>query len=205
MAQRPNLSKWRGGRLSIRDFGVSFYGRPRIKRGGGGEFRLEFELSAVPTQLKLTAFPAKTFRIRPLNAPRFAVKSRAAREALESRRDWAAADFHTFLVDVYVLRRHYMGDREIELSAMRNWNPRFAISRWKIHGLHMDVAVRPSPPYSDWVRKNSPPLVWRQVVTHLDRPLDNCRARRSPLDSDSSASGNSGPQELIFLRRLNFD
>ena len=102
-------------------------------------------MALVPPKLKFTGYFVGKFTIRALVSERFAAKSRARREDIESRRDWATDGFNQVLGDVRVLSPPDIRGREIELSATCSWNPCLAIIRLKIRGYHMDVAVRPPP------------------------------------------------------------
>ena len=86
---------------------------------------------------------------------------------------------------------------EISLTCSRN--PRFAILRWKYQEFCMAVAVRPSPPYRDWVEGNSKPLTWMEAVTHENVKLERlCRLHlpcfaKSPNSPPVNAPGPSLP------------
>ena len=146
----------------------------------GGIRQMESERTLVPPRLKFTVYFTEKYRSRTLFPAGYDAKSRATREDLESRRDWASLGYENYIGDVYALSPWNVRGREIESPAMRIWDPCFAIVRWGINGCQMTAAVRPPPPYSAWVRVNAAPLTWRQLVAHLDRQLDNDRARRPP-------------------------
>ena len=160
-----------------------------------GEAHLELERALAPHQLKFAVYSMDKFVSRALISGRFDVKSRAHSEDLESRRDWAAVDFVRVLGTVRILSPLDVRGREIELSALRSWNPCFAIIRWEIRGRHMAVAVRPSPPHRDWVRGDSGPITRRTAVTHIGRQIGNSRTRRSTAHPDPSSSSNVPPSD----------
>ena len=62
----------------------------------------------------------------------------------------------------------------------------------------MHIAVRPSPPYRDYVYGNSKSLTWMDAVTHLDAQLGEFSKLRVPVNSASSSSANHDPE---FPRR----
>ena len=55
----------------------------------------------------------------------------------------------------------------------------------------MAAAVRPSPPYREWVLAESAPLNWMQAVSHLDRMLDSLPPPKlGPRTADGSCSAD---------------
>ena len=72
-----------------------------IESQKGEKHQIEFELALESPELKLVIYFTKTCHSRALFSERCGAKSRAAREDLESRRDWATADFDNFAGDVF--------------------------------------------------------------------------------------------------------
>ena len=148
-------------------------------------------MALVPPKLKFKIYMTGQFDSRALISERSDVKSRARSADLESRRAWQAGSFIDVLGDVRALSPLNVRGREIELSTLRSWNPRFSIFRCEIHGRHMDVDVRPSRPYRDCVRANLEPVTRGNDASHLGRKLDNARTRRLPEKLDPSLRSQS--------------
>ena len=157
----------------------------------GDRALLEFEMALAPPNLKSTVYFLDKFVSHTLISERFDVKSLARDEYLESRSDWATLSHSRILGDVRVLSPLDVRGRGVELSALCIWKPRFAILRWEIKDCHLAAAVRPSPPYHDWVQEHIAPIDWMCAVTHLGRKLDKLRAPRHPPKIDHSPGSNS--------------
>ena len=150
--------------------------------------QLEFSMSLVPSSLKFTVYLMDKFTSHTLNSERFDFKARACEEDLESRRDWFSSSFITLLGDVFVLEPLESRGKMIEIRTKISWGPCYAVLKWTLGDCHMHVAVRPSPPYRNWVRDNLAPVTWRNAVIHSDRVLDNLRTARTFSKSEASSS-----------------
>ena len=123
---------------------------------------------------------------RALHSERVDVKSRQVPDGLDARRDLHSPERTRFVGEASVLSPLGMRGIQFDLSLTCRWGPCFEIIRWSIGTCHMAVAVRPSPPYRDWIRWNSPPLTLRKASNHIDSALDSIRYRRGPNDASSS-------------------
>ena len=92
-----------------------------------------------------------------MNSQRFDLKERSCDEDLESRSDWGSSDRVHFMGEVHVLAPLEQRGREVPITMVVSWTPCFAIIWWNMIGVHMAIAVRPSPPYRDWAQAYDPP------------------------------------------------
>ena len=138
---------------------------------GKGKFEVEFEFTVMPPKLRLTIYIMDAFISRTLHSERFDLKARARPEDLDSRREWFTTESTVFSGEVWALSPIEIRGRMIDLEIHASWNPCFAIIRWMHGDVFMHIAVRPSPPYRDWVKGDSAPLSWLAAVSHLDEKL----------------------------------
>ena len=160
------------------------------------KIQIEFEMSLVPSSLKLTLYLMDKYTSWALNSERFDFKARSCEEDLDSRRDWHTVNFLHILGDVFILEPLPMRGKTLEISIKASWGPCFAILRWGIKDAFLRVAVRPSPPYRSWVKDHLEPVTWQVAVTHSDRCLARYVTPKSVTHEASSSSTHppkSGP------------
>ena len=154
------------------------------------KIEIEFEMSLVPSSLKLTLYLMDKFTSYTLNSERFDFKARAHEEDLNSRREWQSNNLNHLLGDVFILEPLPSRGKTLEISIRYSWDPCFAIIRWMMGDCHLHIAVRPSPPYRTWVRDNIAPVTWQAAVTHSDRILSRWFSPKTPIHEPSSSSSN---------------
>ena len=169
---------------STHDFCMAFHGK-FVSGTCEWQFKIEFEFTATPPDLRLSVYFAGACRSRTLHSQRFDFKERACRGDLQSRLDWATADFTKSTGGVFALSSLEIRGKNVSISSPRSWNPWFAILRWRFREFHIAIDVRPSPPFRDWVIGESRPLSWLLSVTQLGRQLGNLRTHRPPGASSS--------------------
>ena len=104
-----------------------------------------------------------------LYSRRFDFKARGQAEGLESRLDGQSLRELILLAAGHVVLPATHRGREIDLSTRTSSDPVFAFAKWKLGELQLHVAVRPSPPYRDWVVIDAPPRSWIKVTNHENK------------------------------------
>ena len=74
------------------------------------------------------------------------------------------------------------------MSIRAIYDPACAIIQRQFGDLHLHVAVRPSPPYRDWVVIDEPPRSWQNVIAQENRTY---RRQRPPNDWPRTASAQT--------------
>ena len=154
---------------------------------GNDRVQIEFEFTPAPPDLRLSLYYMDRFQSKTLYSQRFDYKARGQPEDLESRRDWQSTEKVSFLGDVFAVSPRACRGQEIEIELLVSWNPCFAVLRWQHKGVHMHVAVRPSPPYREFVVGKSKPLTWIEAITGVDQAVLKLY-QAAPSFSSSSSS-----------------
>ena len=159
---------------------------------GNDRAQTEFEFTDMPPSLRLSIYFMGRYESRTLHSQMFDFKARGAPEDLDSRKEWQSTDKMKFLGDVFVISPRDIRGKQIEIEVTASWNPCFAVIRWQYKDFHLHVAVRPSPPYRDFVYGKSKPLTWIEAITGVDRQVMKLYQAVPAVAASSSSSAPSG-------------